>query len=74
MEPDAVLKGVVAQIQSGYVALRYDVVAGRARNGVVVASTPRGLHDAYVLRHANAYTESTGATVRGCIMTASIRF
>lgn len=68
--PDEVLR----QAQSGYVAVRYDVVDGRARNPVVVASQPAGLYDAYVLRHAAAYTEPTGATVRGCIMTTRITF
>jgi hypothetical protein len=65
---------VLRKAQSGYVAVRYDVVEGRARNPVVVASQPAGLYDAYVLRHAAAYTEPTGATVRGCIMTTSITF
>lgn len=68
--PDEVLRKAL----SGYVAVRYDVVAGKARNAVVVASEPAGLYDAYVLRHAAAYTEPSGATVRGCIMTTNIRF
>jgi hypothetical protein len=68
--PDDVLR----QARSGYVAIRYDVVAGKATNAVVVASEPRGLYDAYALRHASTYSEPTGATVRGCIMTTNIRF
>jgi hypothetical protein len=68
--PDDVLR----QARSGYVAVRYDVVAGKAANAVVVASEPRGLYDAYALRHASAYSEPTGATVRGCIMTTNIKF
>lgn len=68
--PDEVLR----QARSGWVAVRYDVVSGRASNAVVVASEPPGLYDAYVLRHARAYTEPTGATVRGCIMTTHIKF
>jgi hypothetical protein len=64
MVPDEVLR----KAQSGWVAVRYDVVGGKA------ASEPPGLYDAYVLRHASAYTEPTGATVRGCIMTTNIRF
>jgi hypothetical protein len=54
--------------------VRYDVIGGKAANAVVVASEPPGLYDAYALRHANAYTEPTGATVRGCIMTTNIKF
>lgn len=70
MIPDEVLR----QARSGWVAVRYDVVDGKARNAVVVASDPPGLYDAYVLRHARAYTEPTGATVRGCIMTTHVKF
>lgn len=70
MVPEEVLR----KAQSGWVAVRYDVVAGKAANAVVVASEPRGLYDAYVLRHASLYTEPTGATVRGCIMTTNIKF
>jgi len=70
MIPDEVLR----QARSGWVAVRYDVVDGRARNATVVASDPPGLYDAYVLRHARAYTEPTGATVRGCIMTTHVKF
>ena len=68
--PDEVLR----KAQSGWVAVRYDVVAGKAANAVVVASEPQGLYDSYALTHARAYTEPTGATVRGCIMTTNIKF
>ncbi len=74
MPVSAIPDDVLRKAQSGYVAVRYDVVAGKARNPVVVASEPAGLYDAYVLRHAAAYSEPTGATVRGCIMTTNIRF
>jgi hypothetical protein len=65
---------VLRKAQSGWVAVRYDVVAGKAANATVVASQPPGLYDTYALRHAQAYTEPTGATVRGCIMTTNIKF
>lgn len=68
--PDEVLR----KAQSGWVAVRYDVVAGKAANATVVASQPPGFYDDYALRHARAYTEPTGATVRGCIMTTNIKF
>lgn len=70
----ALPEDVLRKAQSGYVVVRYDVVAGRAGNATIVASEPRGLYDAFVLRHASAYTEPTGATVRGCIMTTNIKF
>jgi hypothetical protein len=68
--PEAVLR----QARSGFVAVRYDVVAGKAANVVVVASEPPGLYDSYAVRHAGSYTEPSGATVRGCIMTTNIKF
>ncbi len=68
--PEAVLR----QARSGWVTVRYDVVAGKAANAKVVASEPAGLYDAYAVRHASAYTEPTGATVSGCIMHTSIKF
>lgn len=70
MVPDEVLR----QARSGWVVVRYDLAGGRLRNAVVVASEPAGLYDAYVLRHASAHVDPTGATVRGCIMTTHIRF
>jgi hypothetical protein len=74
MPAGMVPQDVLRKAQSGWVTVRYDVVGGKARNAVVVSSQPPGLYDAYVLRHAGAYTEPTGATVRGCIMTTHIRF
>jgi hypothetical protein len=68
--PESVLRKAL----SGWVTVRYDVVAGKAKNAVVVASEPVGLYDAYALRHANAYTEPTGATISGCVMHTSIKF
>jgi hypothetical protein len=68
--PDDVLR----KAQSGWVAVRYDLVSGRTRNPVVVSSSPPGLYDSYVLRYVNAYVEPTGATVPGCIMTTNIKF
>lgn len=65
---------VLRKARSGWVAVRYDVVAGKARNVTVVSSEPPGLYDAYVVRHASGYTEPTGATVRGCIATTNIKF
>ncbi len=68
--PDEVLR----QARSGWVAVRYDVVSGKAQNVVVVSSEPPGLYDTYVVRHASRYTEPTGVTVRGCIATTNIKF
>jgi hypothetical protein len=74
MPVSMVPEDVLRKAQSGWVAVRYDVVKGKATNAVVVSSEPPGLYDTYVLRHASAYTEPTGATVRGCIMTTNIKF
>jgi hypothetical protein len=68
--PDEVLR----KAQSGWVAVSYDVVAGKAQNVKVVGSNPSGLYDSYVLRHTSNYVEPTGATVRGCISTTNIKF
>jgi hypothetical protein len=67
-------ESVLRKAQSGWVTVRYDVVAGKAKNAVVVASEPVGLYDAYALRYANAYTEPTGATISGCVMHTNIKF
>jgi outer membrane biosynthesis protein TonB len=67
-------ESILRRAQSGWVTVRYDVVAGKARNAVVVASEPAGLYDAYALSHATAYSEPTGATVSGCIMHTNIKF
>jgi hypothetical protein len=68
--PDDVLR----RAQTGWVAVGYDVVAGRAQNAKVLASQPPGLYDGYVLRHVGTYAEPTGASVRGCLSTTHIRF
>jgi hypothetical protein len=68
--PDEVLR----KAQSGWVAVSYDIVAGKAQNVKVVASNPPGLYDPYVLRHTGNYSEPTGATVRGCVSTTNIKF
>jgi hypothetical protein len=70
----ALSEAVLRQAKSGWVAVRYDVVNGRAQNARVVSSNPPGLYDEVVLRHARTYTEPTGANVQGCIMTTHIRF
>lgn len=68
--PDEVLR----KAQSGWVAMRYDVIAGQAQNVAVVGSQPRGLYDAYAVQHARRYREPSGATVHGCVMTIDVKF
>lgn len=68
--PEAILK----KTQNGFVAIRYDVVAGRAQNTVVVASNPPGLYDSYALQHASRYRDPSGKTIAGCVMTIDIKF
>lgn len=68
--PDEVLR----KQQSGWVALRYDLVAGKAQNVVVVSSNPAGLYDSYALRHAIKFRDPGGTTVRGCVMTIDVKF
>jgi hypothetical protein len=60
--------------QSGWVAMRYDVVAGAAQNITVVDSRPAGVYDAAALQHAARYRDPTRSTVRGCIMTIEVKF
>ena len=60
--------------QSGWVAMRYDVVSGKAQNIVVVESRPSGVYDAAALTHAAKYVDPSGSTVRGCIMTIEVKF
>ena len=74
MQVGAIPASLLQQGKSGWVSVRYDVVAGKARNAVVVASEPPGLYDKYVLQHANTYAEPTGATVKGCLATTNIKF
>lgn len=68
--PDAAL----SQRQSGWVAMRYDVVAGTAQNIAVVASRPAGVYDAAALQHAARYRDPSKSTVRGCVMTIEVKF
>lgn len=60
--------------QSGWVAVRYDVVGGVASNLTVVGSEPAGLYDAAALRHAAHYRDPGKATVSGCVMHIDVRF
>lgn len=71
---NAIPDDVLRKAQSGWVTVSYDVIAGKAQNVKVVASSPPGLYDAHVLRHTNQYTEPSGSTVRGCIATTNIKF
>ena len=70
----AIPAAALASRISGSVAVRYDVVAGLAQNLVVVASSPPGLYDEAVLRHAAKYRDPTNSTVRGCVMTIEVKF
>ena len=72
--PSAIPEAILKKAQSGLVAMRYDVVAGKAQNVSVVASNPPGLYDSYALQHANRYREPSGKTVSGCVMTIDIKF
>lgn len=65
---------VLRKAQSGWVAIRFDLVAGRAQNVAVAASNPAGLYDSYALQHAVKYRDPGGATVRGCVMTIDVKF
>ncbi len=67
-------ESALANRVSGWVAMRYDVIAGKAQNIAVVESRPAGVYDAAALRHAAKYREPTGATVRGCVMTIEVKF
>ena len=70
----AIPEAVLRKAQSGWVAMRYDVIAGVAKNVVVVASSPAGVYDAAAVQHAARYRDPSGSTVRGCIMTIDIKF
>ena len=72
--PSAIPEAILKRAQSGSVAMRYDVVAGKAQNVSVVASNPPGLYDSYALQHATRYREPGGKTVSGCVMTIDIKF
>lgn len=70
----AIPEAALSNRQSGWVAMRYDVVAGTAQNIAVVSSTPSGLYDAAAVQHAAKYRDPKGSTVRGCIMTIEVKF
>lgn len=70
----AIPESAMARRQSGWVAIRYDVVAGVAQNPAVVASSPSGLYDAAALQHAARYRDPGKATVRGCVMIIDVKF
>ena len=70
----AIPESALSKRQSGWVAMRYDVIAGTAQNIAVVTSTPAGVYDAAAVQHAAKYRDPKGATVRGCIMTIEVKF
>jgi hypothetical protein len=70
----AIPEGALSKKQSGWVAMRYDVIAGAAQNIKVVTSRPAGLYDTAALQHAAKYKDPTGSTVRGCVMTIEVKF
>lgn len=70
----AIPEAALSRRQSGWVAIRYDVIAGEARNLEVVASTPAGLYDAAAMQHAAKYRDPKRSTVRGCVMTIEVKF
>lgn len=70
----AIPESALSKRQSGWVAIRYDVLAGAAQNLAVVASTPAGLYDAAAMQHAARYRDPKGSTVRGCVITIEVKF
>lgn len=70
----AIPASALSNRQSGWVAMRYDVIAGAAQNIAVVASRPAGVYDAAAVQHATRYRDPRGSTVRGCIMTIEVKF
>lgn len=70
----AIPNDVLQKRQNGWVALRYDVIAGKAENVSVAASKPEGLYDRYALQHTMRYRDAGGKTVRGCVMTIDVKF
>ena len=70
----AIPAAALSNKQSGWVAMRYDVIAGAAQNIAVVASRPAGVYDAAAVQHAARYRDPRGPTVRGCIMTIEVKF
>ncbi len=70
----AIPPAALAKRQSGWVAIRYDVMAGSAQNLVVVGSHPAGLYDAAALEHAARYRDPGKNNVRGCVTTIEVAF
>jgi hypothetical protein len=70
----AIPPAALASRQSGWVAVRYDVLGGSAQNLAVVASEPPGLYDAAALQHAAKYRDPGKTNVRGCVTTIEVTF
>ena len=70
----AIPQAALDKRQSGSVAIRYDVIAGVARNLVVVSSEPAGLYDAVALNHAARYRDPGKTTVHGCVTIIEVKF
>ena len=67
-------EAAVAKRQGGWVAIRYDVMAGSAQNLAVVGSNPPGLYDAAALQHAAKYRDPGKTNIRGCVTTIEVTF
>lgn len=70
----AIPADALSRRENGWVAMRYDVVAGKATNISVIESRPSGLYDDAALQHAARYRDPGGNTVRGCVMTIDVKF
>ncbi|MDP3222413.1 MAG: hypothetical protein Q8M96_04680 [Rubrivivax sp.] len=70
----AIPEATLQKRQSGWVAMRYDLTAGKPQNIEIVASHPAGLYDAPALEHAARYRDPAGTTVRGCVMSIEVKF
>ena len=70
----AIPEAALSKRQSGWVAIRYDVVAGAAQNLELVGSSPAGLYDAAAMQHAAKYRDGGKANVRGCVTTIEVKF
>jgi outer membrane biosynthesis protein TonB len=70
----AIPEAALSKKQSGWVAIRYDVIDGSAQNLAVVGSSPTGLYDTAAMQHAAKYKVSGKAPVRGCVTTIEVKF
>ncbi len=70
----AIAPSLLAQQQSGLVALRYDVIDGVARNVDVIRSNPPGVYDEAAKRHLARYRDPAGGSAKECVMTVDIKF